>query len=88
MSEPKKKVAKKKAAPQKKEVSPKEVAKKEVPKKEVPKKEVPKKEEEVHTSFASLKKSYFKKLRANPSDAMSLKAQYIKDRNDLRGKLK
>tara|TARA_R100000700_G_C3179119_1_gene155346 strand:+ start:5818 stop:6069 length:252 start_codon:yes stop_codon:yes gene_type:complete len=83
MSEPKKKVAKKKAAPQKKEVSPKEVAKK-----EVPKKEVPKKEEEVHTSFASLKKSYFKKLRANPSDAMSLKAQYIKDRNDLRGKLK
>ena len=83
MSEPKKKAAKKKAAPQKKEVSPKEVAKK-----EVPKKEVPKKEEEVHTSFASLKKSYFKKLRANPSDAMSLKAQYIKDRNDLRGKLK
>tara|TARA_Y100000004_G_scaffold105251_1_gene118131 strand:- start:2742 stop:2978 length:237 start_codon:yes stop_codon:yes gene_type:complete len=78
MSEPKKKAAKKKAAPQKKEVSPKEVAKK----------EVPKKEEEVHTSFASLKKSYFKKLRANPSDAMSLKAQYIKDRNDLRGKLK
>jgi|TARA_R100000084_G_scaffold97446_1_gene51393 hypothetical protein len=83
MSEPKKKVAKKKAAPQKKEVSPKEVAKK-----EAPKKEAPKKEEEVHTSFASLKKSYFKKLRANPSDAMSLKAQYIKDRNDLRGKLK
>ena len=78
MSEPKKKVAKKKAAPQKKEVSPKEAAKK----------EAPKKEEEVHTSFASLKKSYFKKLRANPSDAMSLKAQYIKDRNDLRGKLK
>ena len=78
MSEPKKKVAKKKAAPQKKEVPPKEVAKK----------EAPKKEEEVHTSFASLKKSYFKKLRANPSDAMSLKAQYIKDRNDLRGKLK
>ena len=83
MSEPKKKVAKKTAAPQKKEVSPKEVAKK-----EAPKKEAPKKEEEVHTSFASLKKSYFKKLRANPSDAMSLKAQYIKDRNDLRGKLK
>ena len=78
MSEPKKKVAKKKAAPQKKEVPPKEAAKK----------EAPKKEEEVHTSFASLKKSYFKKLRANPSDAMSLKAQYIKDRNDLRGKLK
>jgi len=67
----------------KKKFSPKKaVAKKAPPKKEAPKKEAPKKTK--HTSRALLRAEFIAAVKGSPKDAVALKAQYIKDRKDLR----
>ena len=60
--------------------------KKETPKKEEPKKQPPKKA--APTSSASLREAFIANSKANPRDAVALKAQYKKDRKALRGTLK